>query len=225
MIRHMYIAGVHSSRKGELVWSVARKLGWHIVPRQPREELIDEALIERLQYGDRSAFSILHERLHTRYRASIGEWRIHRRLTRRYAGIHLSDRSPFDVYCYRRALLRLGWVENAACEECGGYETRILRAVTTSCGVFLDPTPSTLGAEFKDRKMDRLRPLEYRSGYLGIAAVEFRRAYSRMVTESGRWTVLRHADPERAVLALLEVAGSHPRNFGMLLDIERKHGE
>ena len=210
MIRHLYIAGVHSSRKGELVWSVARKLDWHAVPRRPREELIDGALIERLQHGDRSAYSVLHERLHARYRASIGEWRLHRRLTRRYAGIHISDRSPFDVHCYRKALLRLGWVENSACEECRGYEARVLRAVTASCGVFLDAALSTLTAEFKNRGMDRLRPIEYRSGYLATAAVEFRIAYSRLVAESTRWGIIRRPDPERAVRALLGIVELQP---------------
>ncbi len=207
MSGHIYIAGIHSSRKSDLVKSVADKLGWEVTPRQPRTELIDEALIGRLQAEDDSASLILHKRLHRRYRDSIDEWNFHRKLAEGDTSIHrLSDRSPFDVHCYRHALLQLGWLKDAACGQCKDYNARILEAVSTSSGVFLDPLHTVLADEFKTRGMDRLRPLEFLSRYLEISAVEFSRAYSQVIAESARWIRIQHADQKQAVMTVLVIA-------------------
>lgn len=216
MIHQLYIAGVHSSRKGELAEHVARELGWRAVPRLPRTELLDEALVARLQMGDQSAVRVLHERVHKRYRDSIDEWCIHRRLATQDADICLSDRSPLDVQCYHRALLRLGWLDDRACEECEDYRARVLKAAWNSCGLFLDPETSILAEEFEARKMNNLRPLEHQSGYLKVAAAEFRRTYSQIIEDTGRWIRIRRADPEQAMATLLIIAGTNARDPDMI---------
>lgn len=188
MLTVFHVAGVHCSNKRILTEQLAHLVDAIYVERKWQAELLDEELLEGLVRGSLAAIEIVHGRLHDRFRESLLEAQHQVSLARRLGKV-VCDRSPLDTACYRRAMMRVGWIA-ADCRECHMFESSLSAVALARTGICVAVASTDAVVEFERRGEHLDRPNEHASGYLAAAALEFESLYRALAAQCSSWQVV-----------------------------------